>query len=358
MKIIHCADLHLDSRMEANLPKEKAKLRKQEILDTYLRMVQYAEDNNVTAIMIAGDLFDSHNVRRSVKNAVLDSIVRHPEIIFYYLKGNHDTDDLTEPDNIPDNLKLFNDKWDTYNLSGKVSISGAEVNNDNAGTLYGELHLDVNRFNIVMLHGQIDEYEGRIPLKRLKGQGIDYLALGHIHSYRFDKLDARGNYCYCGCLEGRGFDECGPHGFVLLDIDEASGTYSTEFIPFAYRNIHKLMVDISGCNNNIDVCHRIQEAVYASKIDRNSLVEIVLTGHTDVDGDYDIGIICEKFRDEFYFVKVKDVSEVKIEYKDFLKDMSLKGEFVRSIMEDKELSENDKALIVKYGIKALMGELV
>ena len=42
VKIIHCADLHLDSRMTTHLTKEKAKERKAEILKTFLNMDEYA----------------------------------------------------------------------------------------------------------------------------------------------------------------------------------------------------------------------------------------------------------------------------------------------------------------------------
>ena len=55
MKIIHCADLHLDSKMTSNLSKEQAKERKMEILRTYSRMIEYAKNNDVKAIIIAGD---------------------------------------------------------------------------------------------------------------------------------------------------------------------------------------------------------------------------------------------------------------------------------------------------------------
>ena len=33
MKIIHCADLHLDSKMESNLDREAAGMRRDELLD-------------------------------------------------------------------------------------------------------------------------------------------------------------------------------------------------------------------------------------------------------------------------------------------------------------------------------------
>ena len=62
MKLIHCADLHLDSRMEANLTKEQARERRQELLGTFTRMVAYAAKEGVRAILIAGYLFDGGRV--------------------------------------------------------------------------------------------------------------------------------------------------------------------------------------------------------------------------------------------------------------------------------------------------------
>ena len=56
MKIIHCADLHLDSNMTSNLSREQAKQRKAELLATFERMIAYAKDNSVKAVIIAGPL--------------------------------------------------------------------------------------------------------------------------------------------------------------------------------------------------------------------------------------------------------------------------------------------------------------
>ena len=58
MKLIHCADLHLDSRMSTHLGDAAARERRQELLGTWLRLVAYAEQHQVRAILIAGDLFD------------------------------------------------------------------------------------------------------------------------------------------------------------------------------------------------------------------------------------------------------------------------------------------------------------
>ncbi|MCM1083087.1 MAG: hypothetical protein NC393_05185 [Clostridium sp.] len=42
MKIIHCADLHLDSKLNANLDGAKKRERKAELLGTFTRLIDYA----------------------------------------------------------------------------------------------------------------------------------------------------------------------------------------------------------------------------------------------------------------------------------------------------------------------------
>ena len=139
MKIIHCADLHLDSKMTTNLSKEQAKERKNEILRTFTRMVDYAKKNTVKAILIAGDMFDTRNVSAMARNTVRDVITQNPEIDFLYLKGNHDNDNfLSKLEEIPENLYLFDDKWMTY-AYGNITITGIELNEENSVTAYNSL---------------------------------------------------------------------------------------------------------------------------------------------------------------------------------------------------------------------------
>ena len=115
MKIIHCSDLHLDSKMKSNLDSMKAKERRDEILRTYQNMVEYASKNDVKIIIIAGDMFDKKNITVKAKNVVLDSICSHPEIDFIYLKGNHDEASfILDLEEIPSNLKLFTNTFLSY----------------------------------------------------------------------------------------------------------------------------------------------------------------------------------------------------------------------------------------------------
>ncbi len=365
MKIIHCADLHLDSKMSANLTKEQAKQRKQELLDTFRRMVQYAADNQVAAIILAGDMFDTKNVTKGTQNYVAGEIRNHPKITFYYLRGNHDTISfLKDLEDAPENLKRFEEEWTYFSQSDKVVISGIEFAPKNAGVYYQSLALDAGKFNIVVLHGQDmaspmegDRWEN-IYLKELRGKGIDYLALGHVHEHREGALDARGRWCYAGCLEGRGFDECGEHGFMLLDIDEETGKYSAQWVHFAKRRLYEISVDVSDCVNTMEMEEAVRLQLDREKKDSSSLIKLVLTGSLVVDCERNLDYLAEKFRPEFYFLKVVDHTKFAVDYEDFRLDESLKGEFVRTVKMAEDLSEEEKATIIRYGIQALTGETI
>ena len=153
LKIIHCADIHLDSAMTSHFDPETTRKRRDEILLTFEKMVQYAAREKVSAILIAGDLFDAPNTRELTRNAVLHCVTSNPSITFFYLKGNHDDNNflsvLDRTGRLPGNLMLFDRKWGCYEY-GDVAIYGAELS-DGGGGFYEGLAPDADKINIVML---------------------------------------------------------------------------------------------------------------------------------------------------------------------------------------------------------------
>ncbi len=365
MKLIHCADLHFDSKLNANLSQESAKERRAELLDTFVRMVAYAKENAVEAILIAGDLFDTKITLATARNTVLHEITSHPDISFYYLRGNHDQGVvLWGGEGQPDNLKTFSSQWQTYYLdNANIAISGIEFPAADAASVYGELDLDYNKFNIVILHGQeafgsAKDKTEIINLKALQNQGIDYLALGHVHTYKEAALDSRGIYCYPGCLEGRGFDECGEHGFVLLDVDTESGHFTREFVPFARRLLYLVEVDVTGCLTSAQMAERAEEALMDAGCAETDFIKLVFTGKVDVACEKDLSYFTARFSNCYYYVKVCDETILDINEGDYQLDCSLKGEFVRQVMADSTIRQEDKKTIIRYGLQAIAGEEV
>lgn len=383
MRIIHCADVHLDSALTTHLDKERARSRRKEILDTFRRMLVYASDNDVQAVIIAGDLFDSETVSASTVNVVLGEIARHNELEVYYLQGNHDPGkSIFAGKIIPENLHTFEDRWTYYRLDknagesgydnemladSNIVLAGIELTADNKNSIYDELSIRESDVNIVTLHGQTQAYgiaQGTedICLDNLKDRGIDYLALGHIHKPKKENLDHRGIYVYPGCLEGRGFDECGAHGFVLVDIDDMTHELKTKFIPFAYRRLYDVQVDITDAADSHDAADMIAEMLYREVNSHESdqsqaLVKITVNGSIDVEKEIDMDYLFRQFEDSFYYMKLVDKTNLKVDPLKYVHDMSLKGEFIRLVLEQ-DMSDEDKAFIIQTGVRALDGEEV
>ena len=90
MRIIHTADLHLDSSLGTNLNSVKQKERKRELLLNFERLIDYAKGHNVDVIIISGDLFDKKRIPIRVIDYVFNLINNNPDIDFVLITGNHD----------------------------------------------------------------------------------------------------------------------------------------------------------------------------------------------------------------------------------------------------------------------------
>lgn len=358
MKLIHCADLHLDSRMETNLSREQAAERRQELFRTFLRMIEYARENEVAVIIIAGDLFDTADYeQKRIKSRVLEAIESNACIDFIYLRGNHDKSDFFGSlEQKPKNFKLFNDReWTEYRY-GNVVVTGLVFSDDNKGiNKYDRLVLKEEDCNIVVLHGQESHYNVKndaetIVIDELKNKYIDYLALGHIHEYKCAQLDNRGIYCYSGCLEGRGFDECGRKGFVLIEVT-GEGVGHT-FVPMAERIFHEVAVDISDCDTEKDIADSVAGCI--SNIPQKDIVKVVLVGEIEEELNVDTTFLLKLFEERFYFLKIYDHTMLRLNYMSYKNDISLKGEFIR-LVEELELGDEEKSKVILTGIRALAG---
>lgn len=351
MKIIHTADLHLESKMHVNLDKSKSKERRTELLYAFERLIKQAISEDVRVIIIAGDMFDTSSVKESTKKYILGLFKNNPDIDFLYLPGNHDEDNLLTFEELPKNVFQFSDEWKQYTYND-VCISGIIFNDQTSKYLYDTLKLDENMKNIVVMHGQISNYNVKecINLKLLENKNIDYLALGHIHSYDIEKLDDRGIYAYCGCLEGRGFDEIGPKGYLLLDTDQGM---QPRFIKNCSRCLYDIEFDITNC----DDWYSIEQGVFSklSYIRSEDIVKLRLKGYYKISLIKQIESLSLKINDQFYFGKVVDESKLEINISDYEHEVSLKSEYILKVMASNKTDE-DKQKLIEIGLKALLNE--
>ena len=204
--------------------------------------------------------------------------------------------------------------------------------------------------NIVTLHGDI---RGEIDLRRLAGKNIDYLALGHLHTYARGAIDERGVYAYSGCLEGRGFDECGGKGFVILETSASAAgrrRIASEFIVSSLRRLEEYRVDVSAAKDDFDARRIAENAISARSCD---LVRAVLTGEVSFDRLALETTVREALERKYFCATVKDETRAKCDFSLIAKENSLRGEFVRQALARQDMSAEEKDAAIRLGLNAL-----
>lgn len=348
MKIIHTADIHLEQPLKS-LGKDKAKERQHEVRESFFNLVDYAKNNNVEVVIISGDLFDKPNPTLKIRKEILAKIEGAQDVDFLYLKGNHDNLDvfLDERLTLPLNLKLFN-KFASFKYK-HVNITGIDIFSDENDNYLKELKLDPKDFNIVALHGKNEE----IPLTKLRGKNIDYLALGDIHipDIKEKTLDPRGVYGYAGTLEPTGFDELGKRGFFLLEIKDSQ--MKRKFIQFNKRTYHIIEVDITDLDNYVSIKEEIIKQT--KDLQDADIVRVVLKGYFQHDTIKDLHGQLKSLKEKFYYAELIDKSKLDYKTIDFENEVSLRNSFYH-LVKDANLNDEETDKIIEYGLKALKGE--
>ena len=251
MRILHAADLHLDSAF-AGLAEEKAALLRQESRDILRRMVDWANDHAVDVMLLSGDLFDSDRMYSQTARTLAQALARFRGRIFLS-PGNHDfyaPGSGYDAVDWPENVHIFASRRPQTVLlrSLNASVTGAAFTSaeewepfDGASFSGGDAPIRLG-----VLHGEVTRGESKyraIPPTEIEKTNLTYLALGHVH--RCAGVQRAGNtaYAYPGCLPGRGFDETGDKGFLYGEITPEK--VELEFIPFAPRRYQSVTADIT-----------------------------------------------------------------------------------------------------------------
>ena len=352
MKFLHTSDLHIGSPLTSRLSQEKARERKGELMSNLERMIEQTVYQRATAFIIAGDMFDSEKITKHTAERVVSAIEKYPNLDFLYLSGNHEKNALINCGvAIPKNLKMFGEDWTYFNY-GEVCIAGrSKISPD----MFSSLDLAYEKTNIVVLHGALSDAKTGgeiIGRKDAIQKHIDYLALGHYHSYSEHQIDDTGIAVYAGTPEGRGFDEVGEKGFVMIEADGRRARHT--FIPFAKRRLHIIDVDLTDAEGRSDINERVEKALLG--IPYTDLVRVRLCGKKSPELFADEDSIVSRWQNSFYHFEIKDETSLKIDPEDYKYDRSLKGEFIRLVASKSDLSDKEKDDIIRVGLAALMGE--
>lgn len=359
VKILHCADLHIDTLFSSCSPTQ-AKEKRSGLLASFSKAVERARLEKVKLFLIAGDMFDDADATSfETLSYVTREIASLPDCKFVISCGNHDP--YTEGgifDSVlwPSNTYIFkSDKVEKFSFD--------DINTDVYGysftskalrecPLEGFSPTDSTRINIVLAHGDTeDPLSNYCPIRKklLESIDADYVALGHIHkganSYNGEK------YAYSGCISGRALDESGEKGFLCGEV--AKGIRKLKFIspdPVLFE-IKKL--DVSDIATYEELLRAMEKA--ASEYDERTELRLILCG--------ELSELIETLpRPSVNIARLEVVDETvpRLDFSGLKSEMSLKGaiyERLRPNLESDDESERKKAkLALKYIMSALKGE--
>ena len=94
-----------------------------------------------------------------------------------------------------------------------------------------------------------------------------------------------------------------------------------------------------------------------SGIDGGDMVKVVLVGAISPELNCDIVHLGKLLEEKFYFARISDKTGLAICPEEYATDVSLKGEFIRTVMAS-DLSDADKQSTILCGLRALRGEEV
>ena len=369
LKILHTGDIHLDSPF-ARLDARKAEIRREELRAVFSALFSYARTNGVDMILIAGDVFDREFVTRETLALMMREfeMTNCPIII---APGNHD---CAAPGSIwtkpifPKNVHIFRSpeisKFSFDDLGVDVYGYAFVSPEMTECPLNGARAEDPQRINLLCAHGELGVPLSRYcPISRavLGEFGADYAALGHIHNA--SPMEKIGDTVtgYCGCPEGRAFDETGVKGAVLCEI-EKNGTQSdvrAKRIRFSKRRYENEAIDCTGAETLADIETRVGGCIAEKGYGEDTLLRVVLQGSVSPALIVDARALQTRFP-QLFSLEVRDETLPAINPRDFENDRTVRGEFYRTLAAKMESGTPEErkiaAMALRYGLSAIAGE--
>ncbi len=346
MKFIHIADMHFDSPYLNLSDKENmGEQRRLEQRRVLKKIIEYIKKNNVELFFISGDLYEHKYIRKSTIEYINSLFSEIPNTKIFISPGNHDPyikESMYNNFKWNDNVKIFNGKIEKV-IIGDVNIYGFGFEDFYCYECgLDGLEIDNNETNILVLHGALDgttiedKQYNSINSKDLKIKDFDYVALGHIHKPMYET-----NIVYPGSTIAHGFDELGPHGMIVGNIE--NGEITKEFIELDEKEFKEKVIDISEILYKEDLITEINN-IY---IPENEFIKIILAGKRN----FDINILqILKLLDSNRILKIKDNTKVNFEIEDLINYSTLKGIFVDKLskkMINSEENSRDNRIMSK-----------
>lgn len=288
MKILHSADLHLDTPFTGHSEAKSAFLRRK-LAEVPQKLADLCRREQCDMMLLSGDLFDGPWTMESLNS--LRSALEDAAVPVFISPGNHDFCDHNSPyltELWPKNVHIF-----TEPEMRSVVVEALDCRVYGAGYRSMDCHALLEgfqaegseRYHVAVLHGDPTQAASPycpVTAAQVRESGLHYLALGHIH--KSGAFRSGETLCaWSGCPMGRGFDETDVKGCMIATIDDLA---HAEFIPLDTPRFfdHTLPAGINAAEAIGSVLPAVGD---------ENFYRITLTGESD---ELDLNVLAAAFR--------------------------------------------------------------
>mgnify|MGYP003293673256 CR=1 FL=1 len=324
MLMIHTADIHLGATPDRGEP--WGKFRKEELWESFEKLIETVEKQRADLLLIAGDLFHRPPTLRELRevNDLFGTLTKTKVVL---IAGNHDYmgqhsfyRGFSWKENV---CFLGSERIESVKFSDlNVEVYGMSYHKREVQErLYDQMTpADNGYYHILLAHGG-DEKHIPFTKEKIGKSSFDYVAFGHIHK---PGMIVPGQAVMAGSLEPLDHTDQGVHGYVRVEVIENGNDIS--LIPFAKREYRSITLNLNEEDTMGSIYRALKERIYQEG--EAHIYEVVLSGvcHSSLE------IVEEKLKSAGNIRMILDKTEKKFDY-EWLKvkyEDSLLGRYISS----------------------------
>lgn len=360
MKLLHFADLHLDTPFRWAGP-ELARARRRALRQTLQRICELAGERGVDALTCGGDLYEHERFTPDTAEFLRATFADLAPTRVFVAPGNHDWYG-------PASLYRQVDWTPNVHIFERPSLSPIPL--ADGLTLWGAAHcapvntpgflesfrVDRGGAHLALFHGSEQgslrfQEDGKIPhapfrADQIAQAGLHHALLGHFHT----PVDS-SHHTYPGNPDPLSFGESGDRAAVLLTITD-NGQITQQRLPVATSMVGDVTVDLTGISHSGQVTERVTAALAPL----SGVVRVTLSGEVGPDVDLRVeDVTALRVPNVDAIVARLGSVSVAYDYERLLEEATVRGQFVRDVRAASNLSEDQRRRVMVTGLRALDG---
>ena len=348
MKFIHIADVHLFATPDAEF--EWGANRTKEIEETFERVIDDCNSQDIDLLLIAGNLFDRSP---SVEDLIYldEKLGRLEKTRTVMMTGSSD---YITPGSESAAYK-FRSRTVLLPPGRTTNAYLRGINTCVTGYSYAKPEyterileeIDPGRedaINILLGHGG-DKNHMPFKKEKLVAKGFDYIAMGYI---RRPVHILKNRMAYAGTPEPLGPKETGRPGYILGEINDEGTTIT--WCPIARRNYIDMSITMTPELGPAEISKNLEEKLL--KLGNENIYSITLKGFSKDNTGFDMTRIKSRYNiNEVVNMTISDDDEKMLRAEN---ETNIMGSFIREVSGNYTLSDSVRSKALRYGMEALI----